>query len=160
MTSCRPLSTWPSPTGFATGRRQATRAAWPYSILAAWSRRKNASDPLAAAPGWTRSRGMSVTDCVRSAAIRRFRPSSIATLALGIGVNTAMFSAVDAVLIRPLPYVDADRLVMIWDEMSHIGFPKHFSTPGEWREWRRLNTVFTDIAATEPGQAALSGDGA
>ena len=48
---------------------------------------------------------------------------------------------------------------MIWDEMSHIGFPKHFSTPGEWREWRRLNTVFTDIAATEPGQATLSGDG-
>ena len=88
-----------------------------------------------------------------------FSAIAIATLALGIGVNTAMFSAVDAVLIRPLPYVDADRLVMIWDEMSHIGFPKHFSTPGEWREWRRLNTVFTDIAATEPGQATLSGDG-
>ena len=88
-----------------------------------------------------------------------FSAIAIATLALGIGVNTAMFSAVDAVLIRPLPYVDADRLVMIWDEMSHIGFPKHFSTPGEWREWRRLNTVFTDIAATEPGQPTLSGDG-
>ena len=88
-----------------------------------------------------------------------FSAIAIATLALGIGVNTAMFSAVDAVLIRPLPYVDADRLVMIWDEMSHIGFPKHFSTPGEWRKWRRLNTVFTDIAATEPGQATLSGDG-
>jgi putative ABC transport system permease protein len=55
--------------------------------------------------------------------------------------------------------MDSGRLVMIWDEMSHIGFPKHNSTPAEWREWRRLNTVFTDIAATESGQAVLSSDG-
>jgi putative ABC transport system permease protein len=88
-----------------------------------------------------------------------FSAIAIATLALGIGVNTAMFSAVDAVLIRPLPSADADHLVMIWDEMSHIGFPKHLSTPAEWREWRRQNTVFTDIAATESAEATLSGDG-
>jgi hypothetical protein len=84
---------------------------------------------------------------------------AIATLALGIGVNTAMFSAVDAVLIRQLPYVDAGRLVMIWDDLSRTGFSKHYSTPAEWHEWRRSNTVFTDIAAAEPGQATLSGDG-
>jgi len=88
-----------------------------------------------------------------------FSAIAIATLALGIGVNTAMFSAVDAVLIRPLPYADAGRLVMIWDEMSHIGFPKHYSTPPEWQEWRRENDVFTDIAATQPALAILSGDG-
>ncbi|HKC86198.1 MAG TPA: permease prefix domain 1-containing protein, partial [Blastocatellia bacterium] len=84
---------------------------------------------------------------------------AVLTLALGIGANTAMFSAVDAVLIRPLPYVDAGRLVMIWDEMSHIGFPKHQSTPAEWREWRQHNTVFTDLAATQPVRAILSSDG-
>jgi predicted permease len=85
---------------------------------------------------------------------------AIATLALGIGVNTAMFSAVDAVLIKPLPYADADRLVMIWDDdMSRPGFQKFFSTPAEWREWRRSNMVFTDIAATNGGQVSLSGDG-
>jgi putative ABC transport system permease protein len=88
-----------------------------------------------------------------------FSTIAIATLALGIGANAAMFSAVDAVLIRPLPYADAERLVMIWDEMSHIGFPKHYSTPPEWLEWRRQNTVFTDIAASESGEATLSGDG-
>ena len=88
-----------------------------------------------------------------------FSAIAIATLALGIGANAAMFSAVDTVLIRPLPYVDAGRLVMLWDEMSHIGFPKHYSTPAEWREWRRHNTVFSDIAATESGQAVLSNDG-
>src|SRR5262245_62286910 len=88
-----------------------------------------------------------------------FTVVAVLTLALGIGANTAMFSVVDAVLIRPLPYVDAGRLVMIWDEMSHIGFPKHYSTPAEWREWRQSNTVFTDIAATQPVRAILTGDG-
>src|SRR5881296_999080 len=104
--------------------------------------------------------GRDVRDGLRQ--VRRkpaFSAAAVATLALGIGGNTAIFSAVDAVLIRPLPYVDASRLVMIWDEMSHIGFPKHYSTPAEWHEWRRNNTVFTDIAATEPGQATLSSDG-
>ena len=89
-----------------------------------------------------------------------FSTIAIVTLALGIGVNTAMFSAVDAVLIRPLPYADADRLVMVWDDMSQTdGESKFFSTPPEWREWRAGNTVFSDIAATQPADAALSGSG-
>jgi len=89
-----------------------------------------------------------------------FSAIAIATLALGIGVNTAMFSAVDAVLVRPLPYANADRLVMVWDDNSRVGDSAHFfSTPAEWYEWRRLNTVFTDIAGTQPGDAAVSGDG-
>ncbi|HEY7179860.1 MAG TPA: ABC transporter permease [Blastocatellia bacterium] len=81
------------------------------------------------------------------------------TLALGIGANTAMFSAVDAVLIRPLPYVDAGRLVMIWDDTGQVGESKFFSTPPEWLEWRRQNAVFTDIAATQTGNATISSDG-
>jgi putative ABC transport system permease protein len=89
-----------------------------------------------------------------------FSTIAIATLALGIGVNAAMFSAVDAVLIRALPYADADRLVMVWDDNSRVGDAAHFfSTPAEWYEWRRLNTVFTDMAGTQPGDAALSGIG-
>jgi putative ABC transport system permease protein len=89
-----------------------------------------------------------------------FSAIAIGTLALGIGVNTAMFSAVDAVLIRPLPYADAGRLVMIWDDNSSLtGTQKFYTTPAEWQAWRRLNTVFTDIAATDPGQVTLSGDG-
>src|SRR5262245_5726336 len=84
---------------------------------------------------------------------------AVLTLALGIGANTAMFSAVDAVLIRPLPYLDAGRLVMIWDDTGQIGESKFFSTPAEWHEWRRNNTVFTDIAATQPGNVTISSDG-
>jgi hypothetical protein len=87
-----------------------------------------------------------------------FSAIAIATLALGTGGITAMFSAVDAVLIRPLPYVDADRLVMIWDDEGKGGVARTNPTPPEWLEWRRLNTVFTDIAATQPGGATLSGD--
>lgn len=87
-----------------------------------------------------------------------FTAVAVLTLALGIGANTAIFSAVDAVLIRPLPYADPGRLVMIWDNLGHEGIPKHFPAPAEWLEWRRLNTVFADMAATEPGAATLSGD--
>jgi predicted permease len=111
--------------------------------------------------GWLDEVGRDVRYGLRQ--VRRnpgFSAVAIATLALGIGVNTAMFSAVDAVLIRPLPYVDADRLVMIWDDNSQRKSEARFyPTAAEWQEWRRHNTVFTDIAATTPGDAALSGDG-
>src|ERR1041385_5303192 len=96
--------------------------------------------------------------------LRQFRRNpafsgvAIATLALGIGGVTAMFSAFDALLIRPLPYADADRLVMIWDEMAKSDVTtKHNSTPAEWIEWRRLNGVFTGLATDQPGEATLSG---
>jgi putative ABC transport system permease protein len=85
---------------------------------------------------------------------------AIATLALGIGGITAMFSAFDAVLIRPLPYAEADKLVMIWDRMRGQDITtKHQPAPAEYLEWRRLNTVFVDLAASQPGDATLSGDG-
>jgi hypothetical protein len=82
-----------------------------------------------------------------------FTAVAVLTLALGIGANTAMFSAVDAMLIRPLPYLDADRLVMVWDDVSRTGSSKQDTTPPEWQEWRRSNTVFTDIDATWAGDS-------
>ncbi len=89
-----------------------------------------------------------------------FSGLAIATLALGIGGITAMFSVFDTVLIRPMPYASAERLVMIWDEMSNSDVTaKHMPTPAEWIEWCRLKTVFTDLASSEPGDATLSGDG-
>ena len=89
-----------------------------------------------------------------------FSAIAIATLALSIGGITAIFSAFDTILLRPLPYPDAARLVMVWDDMSKSeGDSTFFSTPAEWTEWRRLNTVFTDLACSQPGSAILSGDG-
>jgi MacB-like periplasmic core domain len=89
-----------------------------------------------------------------------FTAVAVLTLALGIGANTAIFSAVDAVLIRPLPYARAARLVMVWGDNTRLtGTRKFFTTPPEWQEWRRDNTVFTDIAASQPGDASLSNEG-
>jgi putative ABC transport system permease protein len=89
-----------------------------------------------------------------------FSGLAIATLALGIGGITAMFSAFDAVLIRPLPYADADKLVMIWDRMPNQDVTtKHQPAPAEYIAWRRRNTVFVDLASSQPADAILSGEG-
>ena len=91
---------------------------------------------------------------------RAFSAIAIATLALGIGGIAAMFSAFDAVLIRPLPYAEPNRLVMIWLDMGRRDITtKHNPTAAEWIEWRRLNTVFADLATSQPSDATLSGNG-
>jgi predicted permease len=116
-----------------------------------------------AAWGWTRLEQLARDADYGMRQIRRnpaFSAIAIATLALGIGGITTVFSAFDTILIRPLPYADADRLVMVWDDMSKSGGDSTFSsTPAEWTEWRRLNTVFADLACSQPGNAILSGDG-
>src|SRR5687768_949534 len=88
-----------------------------------------------AAWGWTRLEQLARDAGYGLRQVRRnpvFSGVAIATLALGIGGITAMFSAFDAVLIRPLPYTDADQLVMIWDDLSREGRPGHMPTPAEW----------------------------
>ena len=84
---------------------------------------------------------------------------TIGTLALGIGANTAIFSIVDAALLRALPYQDADRVVMVWEDASFIGFPKNTPAPANYFDWARRNHVFTDIAATRGSSASLTADG-
>ena len=89
-----------------------------------------------------------------------FAGIAIATLALGIGGITAMFSVFNAVLVRPMPYGEPDRLVMVWDDMKNLDVTTKLTpAPAEWIEWRRLNTVFTDLATSESVDATLSGDG-
>jgi predicted permease len=88
-----------------------------------------------------------------------FAAAAILALGLGIGANAAIFSVVDAVLIRPLPYPDAGRLVMVWEEASFVGFPRNTPAPANWVDWRARNSVFTDIAATRGGSITLTGGG-
>lgn len=88
-----------------------------------------------------------------------FAAVAIAALGLGIGANTAIFSAVDAVLLRPLPYPDANRLVMVWEDASHQSFPRNTPAPANYFDWRKQNTVFTEMAALRFLNANLTGDG-
>jgi predicted permease len=110
--------------------------------------------------GWTRL-GQLTRDAAYALRQLRRNPAfsfvAIGTLALGIGGLTAIFSAFDTILIRPLPYADADRLVMVWDDLSRKG-SKSDPAPAEWLAWRRDNTVFTGIALTQLAAATLSGD--
>ena len=83
---------------------------------------------------------------------------AIAALALGIGANTAIFSAVEALLLRPLPYGDPGRLVIVWEDASTIGFAHNTPAPANYMDWRAQNQVFTDMAALKYESASLTGD--
>ncbi len=72
-----------------------------------------------------------------------FTAVAVLTLALGIGANTALFSVIDAVLLRPLPYADSDELVVVWE--SHDGERNSISIPN-FDDWRDQNRVFSHIA--------------
>src|SRR5213592_4604586 len=84
-----------------------------------------------------------------------FSVIAILTLTLGIGANTAIFSIVNAVLLRPLPYPDADR-IMVLNESSGPGQDYSVALP-DYFDWRNDNTVFEHLAATHKESRNLSG---
>ena len=84
-----------------------------------------------------------------------FSAVAIVTLALGIGANTAIFSIVNAVLLRPLPYPDADR-IMVLNESSGPGQDYSVALP-DYFDWQKDNTVFEHLAATHKESRNLSG---
>jgi putative ABC transport system permease protein len=85
---------------------------------------------------------------------------AVITLSLGIGANTAIFSVVYAVSLRPLPYKDADRLVVVWESSPARNFPQVQVNPDNFADWRDQNHVFTDMAAFSDDQiSVLTGDG-
>src|SRR5262249_59329075 len=81
---------------------------------------------------------------------------ALLTLALGIGANTAIFSVVNAVLLRPLPYREAERIVAI-QELSKEGERK-MVTPANFLDWRAQQTTFASLAAisTRRGKHGLT----
>ena len=85
---------------------------------------------------------------------------AVVTLALGIGANTAIFSVVDAVLLRPLPYPDANRLVFLWSTMNGQGVPQSGSALPDYLGWRDQNQVFEGLAGFYYGDFNLSYDSA
>lgn len=81
---------------------------------------------------------------------------AVVTLALGIGANTAIFSVVDAVLLRPLPYPQPDRLVFLWSTFE--GVPNGGSALPDYHEWRDRSKVFDGLAGYYYGDFNLSAD--
>ncbi len=93
-------------------------------------------------------------------ALRRnpgFAAVAVVTLALGIGANAAIFSVVNAVLLRPLPWSDPDRAVMIWSKWT--AFEKTWVAEGEVVDYRKRAATLQEIAAWGDGQVNLTGDG-
>ena len=88
-----------------------------------------------------------------------FTAVAVLTLALGIGANTAMFSLVNGVLLKPLPYPDSDRLVSLSENQREQGQDfVNLTAPG-FTDWRTQSTVFEDLAAYQPGGFDLTGTG-
>ncbi len=91
-----------------------------------------------------------------------FTSVALVTLALGIGANTAVYSVVDAVMLRPLPYAEPDRLVMAWQDYTRRGGPEtEWFSPANFYDIRAENRVLSGLAAfTGYSPTMTSADGA
>jgi putative ABC transport system permease protein len=91
---------------------------------------------------------------------RGFVAVVVLILGLGIGANTAIFSVVRAVLLRPLPFAEPDRLVRLYESFRTGGGEAELSlAPLTWQRWRESNTVFEDIGAATGTSLTLGGGG-
>jgi predicted permease len=84
-----------------------------------------------------------------------FTAIAILTLALGIGANTAMFSVVSAVLLRPLPYRDANAVALIWTDDVRRGLHREATAYPTITDWRSENRSFVDVAYYSTGRTTL-----
>ena len=82
-----------------------------------------------------------------------FTVVAVLTLALGVGANTAIFSVIYEALLAPMPYPDADRLVMVWSKISE---GRNTASAADYLDWKRQNTTFEDLEAWTGGQFNLA----
>jgi putative ABC transport system permease protein len=85
-----------------------------------------------------------------------FSVLALATLALGMGATSAIFSVVDAVLLKPLPFRNPDRLVVVWEKNAAQNRTRMFVPPANYREWQRQSASFESFAAIESMHANLT----
>src|SRR5918994_2289092 len=89
---------------------------------------------------------------------KAFTSVAVVTLALGIGANTAIFSVVNELLLRPLPYRDAERIVMLW-EVTPSGRHQNTTSRANFRQWRAQGSSFESMAAFSDQRLNLTGIG-
>jgi putative ABC transport system permease protein len=89
-----------------------------------------------------------------------FTAIAVATLAIGIGANAAIFAAVNAVLLRPLPFPEPDRLVQVFKSSAeNPGEQCCVTSPPDFVDWRQESSVFSALAAVNENSYALAGEG-
>ncbi|MBL8204761.1 MAG: ABC transporter permease [Blastocatellia bacterium] len=86
-----------------------------------------------------------------------FTVIAVLTLAIGIGANITIFSVVNAVLLRPLPYPDAEQLVFLWTESPQRNIKERSSAYANIADWRSQSQSFADIAIFDPTVVTLTG---
>jgi putative ABC transport system permease protein len=86
-----------------------------------------------------------------------FTFAAVACLALGIGANTAIFSVIDGVLLRPLPFRDPSSLVMVWETDPSQGRDRNVVSPANYLDWRAQNSTFSEVGSYIDWRANLTG---
>ena len=86
-----------------------------------------------------------------------FTAVAVLTLALGIGANTAIFSVVRGVLLKPLPFAEPDRLVGVWHSAPGLGFPKLNMGPSNYFIYRESGTAFEDVGLWDNAAVSVTG---
>ncbi|HEY4054381.1 MAG TPA: ABC transporter permease [Terriglobales bacterium] len=87
-----------------------------------------------------------------------FSLPAVLTLAIGIGASTAVFSLVQAFLLRPLPYPDASRLVVLWEQLRVLGIDRFPAPVADFVDYKNENRVFDDMGAVEDAHFVLRAD--
>jgi predicted permease len=127
--------------GSVEGAKEAVRDRWTVGFL-----ESTRSDVVYAIRGLRRNPGFAAT--------------AILSLALGTGAGIAIFTVADNLLLRPLPYQDPDRLVMVWEHRSPGGRSLHnVISPANYRDWQARNHVFDGMAAVAEGRTVLQDGG-
>ncbi|HEX5227937.1 MAG TPA: ABC transporter permease, partial [Bryobacteraceae bacterium] len=106
---------------------------------------------------WLETSWQDVRYAVRSLAKNKgFTAVAILTLALGIGANTAIFSVVNAAIVRPLPFPDASRLVVLWGNVKRVVVERRGASYPDFCDWRSQSRSFDAMAAYDPHAFVLS----
>lgn len=88
-----------------------------------------------------------------------FTACTIAALAIGIGATTALFSVVHALLVKPLPYPNAEQLVVVWEHNLPRNRPRNVVSPANYLEWKARSRSFEHLAAFTQNRVTLTGNG-
>src|ERR1700739_1788810 len=105
---------------------------------------------------WTREIRFALRSCAKNPL---FTAAAVLSLAIGIGANTSIFSVANALLLRPLPYDNPDRLVILWNRSPGLGITQDWFSTAQYFDIKTANREFEQIAIAIGGNYNLTGKG-